>query len=210
VPTLPLDEIEAVLATHEAVSQCVVLQRLNRPGELKLVAYVVFAPGESATVSDLRRFLKSRLPEQLVPSTFVDLDELPLHGDGTVDRNALPDPFGAADDYVAPRTEMETMIAEIWKDVLGIGRVSVYDNFFDAGGHSLLAVRVVTRIDKKVGVRLNQAVMVLQTLEQIAAECDKRRGGGAGAGSAPATPPAAPTPSGDGLGKKLFNALRGK
>ena len=210
VPTLPLDEIEAVLATHEAVSQCVVLQRLNRPGELKLVAYVVFAPGESATVSDLRRFLKSRLPEQLVPSTFVDLDELPLHGDGTVDRHALPDPFGAADDYVAPRTEMEAMIAEIWKDVLGIGRVSVYDNFFDAGGHSLLAVRVVTRIDKKVGVRLNQAVMVLQTLEQIAAECDKRRGGGAGAGTSPAAPPAAPAPSGDGLGKKLFNALRGK
>lgn len=210
VPTLPLNEIEAVLATHESVSHCVVLQRLNRPGELKLVAYFVFAPGESATVSDLRRFLKSRLPEHLVPSTFVDLDELPLQPDGTVDRHALPDPFGAADDYVAPRTETETMIAEIWKEVLGIARISVYDNFFDAGGHSLLAVRVVTRIDKKIGVRLNQAVMVLQTLEQIAAECDKRRGGAGGTTPTPGTPPAAPAPSGEGLGKKLFNALRGK
>jgi hypothetical protein len=207
---VPLPEIEAVLATHEAVSHCVVLQRLNRPGELKLVAYVVFAPGESATVSDLRRFLKSRLSEHLVPSTFVDLDELPMHADGTVDRNALPDPFGAADDHVAPRTETETMIAEIWREVLGVPRISVYDNFFDAGGHSLLAVRVVTRIDKKIGVRLNQAVMVLQTLEQIAAECDKRRGGPGSTAPTSGTPPAAPAPSGEGLGKKLFNALRGK
>lgn len=210
VPTLPLDEIEAVLATHEVVSQCVALQRLNRPGELKLVAYVVFAPGESATVSDLRRFLKSRLPEHMVPSTFVEQDALPLKADGTVDREALPDPFGAADDYVAPRTDTEKLIAEIWKDVLGIGRVSVYDNFFDVGGHSLLAVRVVTRIDKKLGVRLNQAIMVLQTLEQIAAECDKRRGGASGAEAPSGTPPGEPAPEKGGLGKKLFNALRGK
>lgn len=210
VPTVPLDEIEAVLATHEAIGQCVVVQRLNRPGELKLVAYFVFALGESATVSDLRRFLKSRLPEHLVPSTFVDLDALPLRPDGGVDRFALPDPFGAADDHVAPRTPTETMIAEIWKEVLGIGRVSVYDNFFDAGGHSLLAVRVVTRIDKKIGVRLNQAVMVLQTLEQIAAECDKRRGGPDTAPADSGAPPVVPPPAADGLGKKLFNALRGK
>lgn len=208
IPAVPLDEIEAVLATHEVVSQCIVLQRLNRPGEVKLVAYVVFAPGESATVSDLRRFLKSRLPEHLVPSTFVELDNLPVDGSGSVDRDALPDPFGAADDYVAPRTDTEALIAEIWKDVLGIGRVSVYDNFFDAGGHSLLAVRVVTRIDKKLGVRLNQAVMVLQTLEQIAAECDKRRGGDS-KGDSPDAPSSPAAPS-EGLGRKLFNALRGK
>jgi acyl transferase domain-containing protein len=208
-PTVPLHEIEAVLSTHEVVSQCVALQRRNRPGELKLVAYVVFHAGEQATVSDLRRFLKSRLPDHLVPSTFVDLDSLPTHADGTVDRGALPDPFGAVDDYVAPRSETEQMLAEIWKEVLGISRVSVYDNFFDVGGHSLLAVRVVTRIDKRIGVRLNQAVMVLQTLEQIAAECDKRRGGGAGATAPTPDAPATPAPS-SGLGKKLFDALRGK
>jgi hypothetical protein len=210
VPTVPLDEIEAMLATHEVVSECVVMQRLNRPGELKLVAYTVFAPGESATVSDLRRFLKSRLSERLVPSTFVELDSLPRLPGDSVDLAALPDPFGAADDYVAPRTESEILIAEIWKDVLGIARVSVYDNFFDAGGHSLLAVRVVTRIDKKLGVRLNQAIMVLQTLEQIAAECDRRRG--AENGTMPETPDAltAQDATGDGIGRKLFNALRGK
>jgi hypothetical protein len=102
------------------------------------------------------------------------------------------------------------MIAEIWKDVLGIGRVSVYDNFFDAGGHSLLAVRVVTRIDKKLGVRLNQAIMVLQTLEQIAAECDKRRVAENGTNSETLNALASPDATGEGIGRKLFNALRGK
>ncbi|WP_291982181.1 type I polyketide synthase [Luteitalea sp.] len=210
LPTVPLADIEAALATHEAVGRCVVMQRLNRPGELKLVAYVVFAPGESATVSDMRRFLKAKLSEHLVPSNFVDLDELPTRSDGTVDRSALPDPFGAADDFVAPRTETESIVAEIWKEVLGVPRVSVYDNFFDIGGHSLLAVRIVTRLDKKIGVRLNQAVMVLQTLEQIAAECDKRRGGpdGAVAPSSTTSPSPSPAPSSQGLGQKLFNALR--
>ena len=208
-PAVAVGEVEAVLATHEAVRECAVLQRVNRPGELKLVAYVVFEPGQHATVSDLRRFLKARLPEHLVPSTFVDLDSLPCAADGTVDCPGLPDPFGAADDYVGPRTATEQLIAEIWQDVLGVDRVSVYDNFFDAGGHSLLAVRAVVRIDKKFGVRLSQAVMVLQTLEQIAAECDKRRPALA---AAQATPAATDTqPSGSlGLGRKLFNALRGE
>lgn len=204
-PTLPTGEIEAALAGHEAVHECVVMQRPNRPGELKLVAYVSFQHGEHATVTELRRFLKSRLAPQLVPSTFVDLDALPRATDGTVDRAALPDPFGAADDFVAPRTESERVIAEIWKEVLGVERISAYDNFFDVGGHSLLAVRVVVRIDKKLGVRLNQAVMVLQTLEQIAAECDKRRA----AVQAPAATPAA-APSKGGFGRRLVNALKGE
>jgi acyl transferase domain-containing protein len=199
--TLPLDEIEAVLTTHEAVRQSVVLQRRNRPGELKLVAYVVFEPGEQATMSELRRYLKARLPEHLVPSTFVELEALPVLPDGAVDRAGLPDPFGVADDYVAPRTEMEKTLAAIWQDVLGIERVGVHDNFFDAGGHSLLAVRVVTRLDKQIGVRLNQAVMVLQTLEQIAAECEKRLGS-----EEPAAPPAGQPK----LTSKLLNALRGR
>ncbi len=70
--------------------------------------------------------------------------------------------------------DTEQAIAEVWRDVLGIERIGIHDNFFDIGGHSLLAVRVITRIDKRLGVRLNQANMVLQTLEQLAAECAKR------------------------------------
>lgn len=151
------------------------MQRANKQGEPKLVAYPVFQRGARATGSELRRYLKARLPENRVPSTFVELDALPRLANGAVDRAALTDPFGVTDEHVAPRTPTEALIAEIWKDILGVNRVSVHDNFFDAGGHSLLAVRAIVRIDKAVGVRLNQAIMVLQTLEQIAAECDRRR-----------------------------------
>ena len=170
----PLAEIEAVLATHDSLRQGVVLQRPNRPGELKLVAYVVLAPGESATVSDLRRFLRSRVPDHLVPSAFVELDALPTQPDGSVDRLALPDPFGATDHFVAPQSPTERAIAEVWLEVLGLPRVGLHDNFFDAGGHSLLSLRAITRLDKRIGVRLEQSVMILQTLGQIAAECDRR------------------------------------
>ncbi len=204
--SLPLDEIEAVLGTHEAVRQAVVLARANRPGDVKLVAYCVVEEERHVTVSELRRFLKSRLPAAMVPSTFVTLDALPLTPDGFVERAALPDPFGAADDHVAPRTDTEKLVAEIWTEVLGVERISVHDNFFDVGGHSLLAVRVVTKIDKRLGVRLNQATMVLQTLEQIAAECDRRRGPGGG-GPAPGEVPAA-APAG-GL-KKILKSLSGR
>ena len=207
VPGVALEEIEAVLATHEAVRQAVVLARRDRPGNVRLVAYVVNDPEHHVTVSELRRFLKSRLPENMVPTTYVTLDELPLEADGVVDRAALPDPFGAADDFVAPRTEMERTLAEIWCDVLGVKQVGVHDNFFDVGGHSLLAVRVVTRLDKKTGVRLNQAVMVLQTLEQIAAECERRLAAQAPAAASEAPPVAAPS---QGLASKLFGAFKGK
>ncbi len=207
---LPLDEIEAVLGTHEAVRQAVVLARANRPGDVKLVAYCIVEEGRHVTVSELRRFLKGRLPAALVPSTFVTLDALPLTPDGFVDRAALPDPFGAADDHVAPRTDTEKLVADIWTEVLGVERVSVHDNFFDVGGHSLLAVRVVTKIDKRLGVRLNQATMILQTLEQIAAECDRRRGPGGGAGGGGPAPGEVPAAAPAGGLKKILKSLSGR
>jgi hypothetical protein len=137
-----------------------------------------------------------------VPSTLIDLDSLPRTRTGEVDRAALPDPFGTANEFIAPRTETERLIARIWQDVLGIERISIRDNFFDAGGHSLLAVRVVTRINKAIGVRLSQTMMVLQTLEQIAAECDRR--------STPASTPGEPAtpPAGGTFVRRLFKVLR--
>lgn len=205
-PALPTHEVEAVLSAHPVVHGAAVVQRFNRPGDLKLVAYVVFHDGEHATVSDIRRFLKARLPENLVPSTVVEVDTLPRFSNGAVDRESLPDPFGTADDYVAPRTETERQLADIWKDVLGVARVSVHDNFFDVGGHSLLSVRVVSRVDKLMGVRLNQANMVLQTLEQLAAEIE-RQGAGSAAGTDASPDPAT---SNLGIGQKLLNALRSR
>jgi acyl transferase domain-containing protein len=200
-PAAPLAEIEAVLATHESLQQGVVLQRLNRPGERKLVAYVVLAPGESVTVSDLRRFLRSRLPDHLVPSTFVELDALPTQPDGAIDRAALPDPFGTTNTQVAPQSPTECVIAEIWKEVLDLPQVGVHDNFFDVGGHSLLSLRVLTRIDKRLGVRLEQSLMILQTLGQIAAECDRRLA----AQGVPAVPPVA-VPSARSLATQVADA----
>ena len=174
VPALPLDTVEQALGAHEAVHAAVVMQRADRTGSVRLVAYVLLHPTARATVSELRRALKKALPAHLVPSVFLLVDIWPQHPDGSVDREALPDPFGTADDFVAPRTEFEQTIAEVWRDVLGIERIGIHDNFFDIGGHSLLAVRVITKLDKRIGIRLNQANMVLQTLEQLAAECAKR------------------------------------
>ena len=190
-------EIEAVLAAHSAVRQAVVLAKHDRPGTTRLMAYVVYDPGEQVTVSELRRFLRDKLPESMVPQHFVELDSLPLADDGRVDRGALPDPYAPADDHVAPRTPTERMIAEVWRELLGVERVGIHDNFLDVGGHSLLAMRVIARLAKKTGVRLNPSMLNLQTLEQIASECDQRSGQAAGSGSAPAraTPSVALAPS---------------
>jgi len=173
-PALPLDTVEQALSAHEAVHAAVVMQRADRTGSVRLVAYVHLHPTARATVSELRRALKKLLPAHLVPSVFLLVDIWPQQADGAVDREALPDPFGTADDFVAPRTDFELAIAEVWREVLGIERIGIHDNFFDIGGHSLLAVRVITKLDKRIGIRLNQANMVLQTLEQLAAECAKR------------------------------------
>ena len=97
---------------------------------------------------------------------------MPRKSDGDVDRAALPDPFAPVDDYAAPQTEMEKTIASIWMELLGVPRVSLHDNFLDVGGHSLLAMRAISRISKQTGVRLNPSVMTLNTLSQIAAECE--------------------------------------
>ncbi|MEO5589860.1 MAG: SDR family NAD(P)-dependent oxidoreductase, partial [Gemmatimonadaceae bacterium] len=201
-PAVDTSGIESALELHPSVSRAIVVQRRDQPGNQRLVAFFVQDAYEQATVSELRRFLKAKLAPDMVPSAYLPLDELPLRRDGSIDRDALPNPFGANDDFVAPRSDTEKVIAEVWRDVLGVERVSVYDNFFDAGGHSLLSVRVVARVEKLLGVRLNQAIMVLQTLEQIAAECDRRM----------ATELAAATgdeaPDDTGIGRKIFNAFR--
>jgi hypothetical protein len=175
---IELGEIEAVLALEPAVRQAVVAVHEDRIGDKRLVAYVVYHPGESLTASELRRHLRDRLPEFMVPALVVELDALPLTQNGKVDRKALPNPFAHAsardDDFVEPRTPTEQFVAEVWREVLGVQRVGVRDNFFELGGHSLLSVRVLHRIESRIGRRLNPRAMILQTLEQIAAEADQR------------------------------------
>lgn len=201
-----LAEIESELEGHPAVERAAARAFPDRPGQHRLAAYVVYAPDSDATVSELRRHLRKSLADRWIPASFVDLDELPETAEGELDRGALPDPFGAAAEEVAPRTDTERAVAEVWQEVLGIDRVGVHDNFFDVGGHSLLAMRVVARLSRRLGVKLDNAVMVLHTLEQIAAECDQRLGGAAGEGAVGDGPEPA---AGEGRARRWLRSVRG-
>jgi len=169
-------KIEAVLDQHEAVRKTVVMAREDRGGDKRLVAYVVPGHESSPTINELRGFLKQKLPGYMVPSTFVFLDALPLTPSGKVDRQVLPVPdsdrLRLEETFAAPRTSLETLIAEIWQDVLGVDRVGRYDNFFDLGGHSLLSMQVVTRLEKQLGLRVNPRELIFQTLAQLASFCE--------------------------------------
>ena len=151
-------EIEAALRRHPAVAQAVVLGREDVPGERYLVAYVVPGGEPPPVASELRSFLKGKLPAHMVPSAFVWLDRLPLTANGKVDRQALrpPDPSRpeSADGYVAPRNPTEERLAGIWSELLGLERVGIHDSFFDLAGHSLMATRVVSRVRDAFHVEL--------------------------------------------------------
>ena len=145
-------EIEAVLRGHAQVREAAVV--LNETdGDKRLVAYVV---GDAQTV-ELREYLKERLPDYMVPSFLVQLDEIPLTPHGKIDRRALPEPesiFAEETEYEAPRTPTEELLAELWANVLRVSRVGINDNFFALGGHSLLAIQLVSRIRETFGVEL--------------------------------------------------------
>ncbi|MFE7404365.1 amino acid adenylation domain-containing protein, partial [Streptomyces sp. NPDC057557] len=148
-------EIEAELAAHPGVSQVAVLTRADRPGETRIVAYVVPTAETGATAAALATYLRDRVPDYLVPSAFVLLDVLPLTANGKLDRAALPAPEpGTVGSSRAPRTPQEQILCELFAEVLGASRVGVDDDFFDLGGHSLLATRLVARIRSVLGVEL--------------------------------------------------------
>jgi amino acid adenylation domain-containing protein len=164
-------EIEAALAEHPAVREAAVVAREDAQGERRLVAYVA-ADGDP----DLRGHLEGKLPAHMVPSAWVFLDALPLTANGKVDRRALPAPEAprAEHGYVAPRTPSEEAVAAIWREVLGVERVGVHDDFFLLGGHSLSATRVVSRLRQQLGAELSLAVVFeCSTLEALAAAVDE-------------------------------------
>jgi len=148
---IELGEIESALGSHPDVSDAVVLALKAPTGDNRLVAYVVpDAEVGDLSASDLRRFLQERVPDYMVPAAFVLIDAMPLLPNGKINRRALPEPDWSkrdlADAYVAPRTPVEALLADIWQRVLHLERVGVHDDFFALGGHSLLATQLVSRV----------------------------------------------------------------
>ena len=148
-------EVESVLLRANGVREAVVVAREEANGELRLAAYVV---ADGTSTSDLRVHAAEYLPEFMLPSAFVLLDQLPRTPSGKIDRQSLPDPevgsAAQAEDYVAPRSPMEEKIAAIWEDVLGVKRVGMHDDFFALGGHSLLATQIIAQLRSDFGVDL--------------------------------------------------------
>ena len=149
-------EVEAALVRHPAVRDAAVVAREDRSGGRRLVAYVV--PAGETSPAALRSWLAERLPEPMIPSTFVTLAQMPLTPNGKVDRRALPEPDagqgGTDGPRAAPRTPAEEVVEGIWAEVLGVERIGIDESFFDRGGHSLSAMQVVSRIRKTFGVEL--------------------------------------------------------
>jgi amino acid adenylation domain-containing protein len=171
-----LGEIEAVLRTHGQVKEAAVLLREDVPGQPRLVAYVAGEAGAELTAAELRErlarlraYLAERLPEYMVPGAFVVLERLPVTSNGKVDRRALPAPERASEEeYVAPRTAVEELVAEIWAELLQLERVGVTENFFVLGGHSLLATQVVSQLRKTLGIEVPLSAMFEQpTVEAL-------------------------------------------
>lgn len=154
---IELEEIESVMDQHPAVSEVAVIVRDSDrgSGDKRLVAYFVAKTERKVTIGELRDFLKNKLPEYMVPSTFVQLDTFPLTPNGKIDRKALPEPDQKRPDlakpYVPPRDAWELGLVQIWEEVLNVQPIGVTDNFFELGGHSLIAVRLIAQVQQRLG-----------------------------------------------------------
>ena len=171
-----LGEIEAVLRAHEQVGEAVVTARRDGDASsdaLRLVAYFVAGTEQPPNSGELRSYLQSHLPGYMVPAFFVALDQLPLTPSGKVNRRALPAPDQSSleleSEFVAPTTDQEKTLAEVWRQVLGVERVGVHDNFFELGGDSILSIQLVSRANQ-AGLQLTpQDVFQYPTVAQLAA-----------------------------------------
>jgi amino acid adenylation domain-containing protein len=179
---IELGEIEEFLLQHPAVKETVVVAREEKPGEKHVVAYVVASLHEELKASELRGYLRGRLPEYMVPGVFVKLEQMPRTPNGKIDRQRLPAPrrsdAEAEAGQVAPRNAAEEIIAGIWKEVLQINEVGVKDNFFEMGGTSLVAAQVISRMRKAFNLDLAlRAIFELPTVEALSERVEGSLGG---------------------------------
>ncbi|MGB7926172.1 MAG: alpha/beta fold hydrolase, partial [Pyrinomonadaceae bacterium] len=171
---IELGEIEAALQRHPAVGEAVVITGDDRAGEKRLVAYVVAQTGSTLVMSELRDWLKGKLPEYMIPSSFVELTELPLTPNGKINRGGLPatgeTELAGGASFVPPRDALELQLTKMWEEIFGFRPIGVTDNFFELGGQSLLAVRLMARIERALGKRVPVASLFRgATVEQLAA-----------------------------------------
>ncbi|HEY7406567.1 MAG TPA: amino acid adenylation domain-containing protein, partial [Candidatus Angelobacter sp.] len=169
---IELGEIEALLLEHTGVREAIVMAREDKHGEQHLVAYYTLSPGAAPDPEELRKHLAEKLTEHMVPRVYVSLDRLPLTASGKLDRKALPAPEVEAYEsraYEPPQGETEATLAAIWVEILKLERVSRNDNFFDSGGHSLLAIQLGNRIRATLGVVLElRDIFAANTLKDMA------------------------------------------
>lgn len=170
---IELKEIEAALADHESVLAGIVEPRRDANGEVRLIAHVVAKSGSRSSASELRDFLKSRLPVHAIPSAFLFLDQMPLNAHGKLDRSALLAPAqqeaGEPEAAVPARHFTEKVLSDIWIDLLKVESLGVTDNFFDLGGHSLLAGQAMARVARALGVSLPiKTIFEAPTIEELA------------------------------------------
>jgi len=153
-----LGEIESVLLQVKGIKENVVIVREDKTGEKMLVAYYIPDGKQEVTDKELRQYLKERLPDYMVPGAFIHMDRFPLTSTLKVDRNALPEPnFDKAREstaYVAPKTQTEQKLALIWSSLLSQKKIGIHDDFFEIGGHSMMAVALMTKIEKELNIRL--------------------------------------------------------
>ena len=172
---IELGEVESVLTTQDSIAKAAVIVTGDTQEEKKLAAYFELKTGSDQTVSELRTSLRTQLPEYMVPSLFIRLDTMPLTPNGKIDRKSLPAPDSQLSQsdhpYVAPRTPTEELIADVWKEVLNQDKIGINDNFFDLGGHSLQATRVLTRLSQSTQIDIPlRTFFENPTVEELAME----------------------------------------
>ncbi len=168
---IEIGDIESSLLAIDGILEAAVIVKVFGTSDSRLLAFVRFDKGFQLPTTELRRRLGELLPAYMIPQQFIQVQEIPLTANGKVDRKALAR-LGADQssrlEYIEPVTETERTIARIWSELLQVEKVSIDQNFFDIGGHSLLAISVIQKIDKEFGVRINHRDMMLNTLQQIA------------------------------------------
>jgi amino acid adenylation domain-containing protein len=176
---IELGEIESALSLYKTVKDNVVVVREDTPGDKKLIAYIIRKDNQDTDIPEVRQFLKTKLPDYMVPSSFIFIDKFPLTPNGKIDRKALPSPKELAPQeaksYMEPKTDIEKKLHQIWCEVLKLDRIGIDENFFDIGGHSMIAVTLMVKIENELDIRLPLATLFEQSnIREMAALIENR------------------------------------